>query len=440
MSDPATAWATARSTVGGPLLEVRDLSVRFRTEDGPVLGRRRASLRRWPTGEVLALVGESGCGKSVTAMALTRLLPSQRAVTGSVRLGDRSLLELPESRLRDVRGRDIAYVFQEPMTSLNPVLTVGRQIGEVLRRHQGLRGADRRPARDRTARPGRHPAAGPAAEGVSAPALRRHAAAGDDRDGGRLRAAAAGRRRADHRARRDRAGGHPRRAAGPAGRDRHRGAAHHPRSRRGRRPRRPGRGHVRRPHDRGGRHRGAVRPAQPPVHPRAAGGGAGPGAAGRRDRGRSPAGCRRCARRRTSARSPTGAGGPTRCAGRGGRTCCSARPATRSAASTRCRCRRCAGDSRARGRRPGQALRRGPGGGRGEPHRRRRRGGRAGRRVRQRQEHARPLRDPAGADHRRHRADQRHRHLPAVPPPAAAAAPGLQHRLPGPGVVARTRG
>ena len=86
--------------------------------------------------EVLALVGESGCGKSVTAMALTRLLPRNALVTGSVRLGERSLLDLPESRLRDVRGRDIAYVFQEPMTSLNPVLTVGRQIGEVLRRHQ----------------------------------------------------------------------------------------------------------------------------------------------------------------------------------------------------------------------------------------------------------------------------------------------------------------
>jgi peptide/nickel transport system ATP-binding protein len=79
-------------------------------------------------------------------MALTRLLPSNALVTGAVRLGDRSLLELPESRLRDVRGRDIAYVFQEPMTSLNPVLTVGKQLGEVLRRHRGLRGrtADRR--------------------------------------------------------------------------------------------------------------------------------------------------------------------------------------------------------------------------------------------------------------------------------------------------------
>jgi peptide/nickel transport system ATP-binding protein len=137
-----------------PLLDVRDLTVRFSTEDGPVLAVDAASFEVGE-GEVLALVGESGCGKSVTALALTGLLPRGATVSGEIRfaggdLGRREDLgRLGERALREVRGRDIAYVFQEPMTSLNPVLTVGRQIGEVLRRHQGMRGqAARRRAAD----------------------------------------------------------------------------------------------------------------------------------------------------------------------------------------------------------------------------------------------------------------------------------------------------
>jgi peptide/nickel transport system ATP-binding protein len=121
------------------LLEVRDLTVRFATEDGPVLAVDAASFEVAER-EVLALVGESGCGKSVTALALTRLLPRNATVAGSVSLAGAPLLARAESELRDVRGRDVAYIFQEPMTSLNPVLTVGRQVGEVLRRHQGMRG------------------------------------------------------------------------------------------------------------------------------------------------------------------------------------------------------------------------------------------------------------------------------------------------------------
>jgi peptide/nickel transport system ATP-binding protein len=122
------------------LLTVDDLTIRFRTEDGPVLAVDGASFDVAPQ-EVLALVGESGCGKSVTAMALTGLLPPNATVTGAVTFDGTTLLGLGESSLRDVRGRDIAYIFQEPMTSLNPVLTVGRQIGEVLHRHQRMRGA-----------------------------------------------------------------------------------------------------------------------------------------------------------------------------------------------------------------------------------------------------------------------------------------------------------
>jgi peptide/nickel transport system ATP-binding protein len=122
------------------LLAVDGLTVTFRGEDGPVLAVDAASFEVGQR-EVLAIVGESGCGKSVTALALTRLLPGNAVIEGSVTLAGRPLLDLAESHLRDVRGRDVAYVFQEPMTSLNPVLTVGRQIGEVLRRHQGLRGS-----------------------------------------------------------------------------------------------------------------------------------------------------------------------------------------------------------------------------------------------------------------------------------------------------------
>jgi peptide/nickel transport system ATP-binding protein len=114
--------------------------VRFDTEDATVLAVDAISFDVAER-ELVALVGESGCGKSVTAMALTGLLPRNAAVTGAIGFDGQDLARLSEGRLREIRGRDIAYVFQEPMTSLNPVLTVGRQIGEVLRRHQHLGGA-----------------------------------------------------------------------------------------------------------------------------------------------------------------------------------------------------------------------------------------------------------------------------------------------------------
>jgi peptide/nickel transport system ATP-binding protein len=117
-----------------PLLEVEDLSVRFETDDGNVHAVDRLSFTL-DEGEVLGIVGESGCGKSVSLMSITRLLPPTANVTGSARLGDIDLLTASSSQIRRVRGRSIAYVFQEPMTSLNPSFTVGRQIDEVLRRH-----------------------------------------------------------------------------------------------------------------------------------------------------------------------------------------------------------------------------------------------------------------------------------------------------------------
>jgi peptide/nickel transport system ATP-binding protein len=129
-----------------PLLEVEGLSVRFDTDEGTVHAVDRMSLTLAP-GQVLGIVGESGCGKSVTAMSILRLLPQTATVTGSARFEGRELLEASGSQLRRIRGREISFVFQEPMTSLNPVLRVGHQIGEVLREHLDL---SRQAARART--------------------------------------------------------------------------------------------------------------------------------------------------------------------------------------------------------------------------------------------------------------------------------------------------
>ncbi len=129
-----------------PLLEVTGLSVRFETDDGPVHAVDKLSFSVAP-GEVLGIVGESGCGKSVTCMSLVRLLPETAVIDGRAVFDGIDLLTLSPHRLRQVRGRQISFVFQEPMTSLNPVFKVGRQIGEVLTKHLGL---PRRDARRRT--------------------------------------------------------------------------------------------------------------------------------------------------------------------------------------------------------------------------------------------------------------------------------------------------
>jgi peptide/nickel transport system ATP-binding protein len=123
------------------LLEVSDFSVRFSTTE-PVKG---VSFSADP-GEMLAIVGESGSGKSLTALGLMGLLPRHAKTGGQIRFDGRDLVGLREKELRHIRGRDIAMIFQEPMTSLNPVLTIGEQIVEVLRIHEDL---SRRQARER---------------------------------------------------------------------------------------------------------------------------------------------------------------------------------------------------------------------------------------------------------------------------------------------------
>src|SRR5437764_14811678 len=120
------------------LLEVKNLQTHFRTRAGLVRAVDGVSFRLDP-GELLGLVGESGCGKSVTALSLLRLVaPPGRIVGGEVLFEGRDLLKLSESEMRAIRGDDIAMIFQDPMTSLNPVYTVGEQIAEALRLHRKL--------------------------------------------------------------------------------------------------------------------------------------------------------------------------------------------------------------------------------------------------------------------------------------------------------------
>src|SRR5450432_1786789 len=125
-----------------PLLEIKDLSVAFRQGARETLAVDRISfdIRR---GETLALVGESGSGKSVTALSVMKLLPYPSAYhpSGAIRFKGRDLLQLPEREIRQVRGKNITIIFQEPMTSLNPLHTIEQQIAEILLLHAGLVGA-----------------------------------------------------------------------------------------------------------------------------------------------------------------------------------------------------------------------------------------------------------------------------------------------------------
>ena len=122
-----------------PLLEIEDLRTYFFTRDGIVRAVDGVSLGV-KRGETLGVVGESGCGKSVTSLSILRLIPAPpgRIVSGSIRFEGVDLLKLSEAEMRGIRGNEISMIFQEPMTSLNPVLTVSRQISETLMLHQGL--------------------------------------------------------------------------------------------------------------------------------------------------------------------------------------------------------------------------------------------------------------------------------------------------------------
>ena len=122
-----------------PLLEVKNLKTHFFTTDGIVKAVDGISYEV-AEGEVVGIVGESGCGKSVGAMSIMRLVasPPGRIVEGEVLFGGEDLLQMDEREMRGIRGNSISMVFQEPMTSLNPVLTIGRQLTETLELHQKM--------------------------------------------------------------------------------------------------------------------------------------------------------------------------------------------------------------------------------------------------------------------------------------------------------------
>jgi peptide/nickel transport system ATP-binding protein len=134
-----TAPADSAHSGAEPLLSVRDLRVAFQRRGEPETVAVDGVSFDVAPGQVVGLVGESGCGKSVTSMAIMRLLPERGVrVTGSVLMDGTDLLTLSEPQMRERRGRDMSMVFQDPLTSLNPVVPIGLQITEVLRRHRGM--------------------------------------------------------------------------------------------------------------------------------------------------------------------------------------------------------------------------------------------------------------------------------------------------------------
>ena len=122
-----------------PLLEIKDLRVEFDTRDGVATVIDGLDISLYP-GEILGIVGESGCGKSMTALSVMRLVPVPpgRIAKGTIRLQGEDLLQASEKRMREVRGNAISMIFQEPMTSLNPVFSVGDQIAETILLHEGV--------------------------------------------------------------------------------------------------------------------------------------------------------------------------------------------------------------------------------------------------------------------------------------------------------------
>ena len=264
---PATSDDHRAGSAGPtPLLDVDRLRVEFAINGGSWPVVEDLSFRIEP-GRTLGLVGESGSGKTVSALAIMGLLPTVARVTdGSVRFEGRNLLELTPKELRSVRGDQIAMIFQDPMTCLNPAFTVGNQIAEQVRAHRdvtrkeanriAVEMLDRVEIPGAASRVGNYPhqfSGGMRQRVMIAMALS-------------CSPAAAHRRRAHHRTGRDHRGPDPRPPPHPVRRGVHGHDLRDPRSRRHRRDRRRGGGALRRPEGRAGRRLPAVRPAPAPLH------------------------------------------------------------------------------------------------------------------------------------------------------------------------------
>ena len=264
------------------LLDVRGLRLSFGTEEGTVRALFGVSFSVAPA-ETVGLVGESGCGKTVTALSVLRLLSSPPAVVeGGDPVPRRGPARPPGEA--DVRGAGKIDLDDLPGADVvpEPRADGGGAGGRGVHGAQGVRKTGGRGAGGRVAPEGRHARSRTAGAGVPPPVERRDAAAGDDRDGARPRAGAPHRRRADHGARRDDPGADPLAAAGAAGAGEDGGSPHHPRPRRGARLRGPDRDHVPRPHRGDRADAGPLRRPRASVHAGAAG-----VAAGEADRGKA---------------------------------------------------------------------------------------------------------------------------------------------------------
>ena len=160
MADAAQMNAPTGSSANQAALEVNGLKTYFFTREGVVRAVEDVSFSV-ARGETLAIVGESGCGKSMTALSIMRLIPDPpgRIVGGEIKLDGQDLMDLSEAEMRGIRGNDISMIFQEPMTSLNPVMRIGKQISEALILHQDMSKAQAMDRSDRDAEAGPHPGA-----------------------------------------------------------------------------------------------------------------------------------------------------------------------------------------------------------------------------------------------------------------------------------------